>query len=118
MFGGWTRPNIFEDHPAANVESSAQKAPDLALCVMYRVARSRKRDRFAVPNLRQASFRKKALSLPQTGEAERLVVRRVGQETFRNSPNVVGERRFRAHRDQLIRPSCEPITSSLGLIGC
>ena len=49
-----------------------------AVSRVYRLAR-------ALPTVPLDTFRKKTATLPRTTEAERLVVRRIGQETFRDA---------------------------------
>ena len=112
------------DHPGVAAElavlpSSALSGPGLAtfkfnsmtalhaaLDRVYKLAVS-------LPDAPLARFRAQTAGLPQTTEAERLVVQHIGQEIFRAAPMTIGEPAARSPASPILS-CCGPPTSSRG----
>ena len=67
----------------------------------------------SLPDAPLARFRAKVTSLPQTTEAERLVVQHIGQEIFRAAPMTIGEPAARSPASPILS-CCAPPTSCPG----
>ena len=67
----------------------------------------------SLPDAPLARFRAQTAGLPQTTEAERLVVQHIGQEIFRAAPMTIGEPAARSPASPILS-CCGPPTSSRG----